>query len=85
MKNTVFKGMATALVTPMTENGIDYEAFGRLIEFQIENGTGAGGAQCGDDFRQCAAYSVRGGGKTGRRYLPGNGDFYYQCHVRCRG
>ena len=41
MKNTVFKGMATALVTPMTETGIDYEAFGRLIEFQIENGINA--------------------------------------------
>ena len=37
MKNTVFKGMATAIVTPMTENGIDYEALGRFIEFQIEN------------------------------------------------
>ncbi len=41
MKNTVFKGMATALVTPMTENGIDYDAFGRLIEFQIKNGINA--------------------------------------------
>ena len=38
MKNTIFKGMATAIVTPMTENGIDYEAFARLIEFQIANG-----------------------------------------------
>ena len=41
MKNTVFKGMATAIVTPMTENGIDYEALGRFIEFQIENGINA--------------------------------------------
>ncbi len=41
MKNTIFKGMATAIVTPMTENGIDYEALGRLIEFQIENGINA--------------------------------------------
>ena len=42
MKNTIFTGMATALVTPMTENGsIDYEAFGRFIEFQIENGINA--------------------------------------------
>ena len=38
MKKTVFTGMATAIVTPMTENGIDYEALGRFIEFQIENG-----------------------------------------------
>ena len=38
MKNTVFTGMATAIVTPMTENGIDYDALGRLIEFQIDSG-----------------------------------------------
>lgn len=41
MKNTVFKGIATAMVTPMTESGVDYEAFGRFIEFQIENGINA--------------------------------------------
>ena len=38
MKKTVFTGMATAIVTPMTESGIDYDALGRFIEFQIENG-----------------------------------------------
>ena len=38
MKNTIFKGMASASVTPMTADGIDYEALGRFIEFQIENG-----------------------------------------------
>ena len=41
MKNTIFKGMATAIVTPMTETAIDYEALGRFIEFQIENGINA--------------------------------------------
>jgi len=42
MKNTIFTGMATALVTPMHADGsIDYEAFGRFIEFQIENGINA--------------------------------------------
>ena len=41
MKNTIFKGMATAIVTPMTADGIDYEALGRFIEFQIENGINA--------------------------------------------
>ncbi len=38
MKNTIFTGMATAIVTPMTADGIDYEALGRFLEFQIENG-----------------------------------------------
>ena len=42
MKNTVFKGMATAMVTPMkADKSVDYEAFGRFIEFQIENGINA--------------------------------------------
>ena len=41
MKKTVFKGVATAIVTPMTENVIDYESFERLIEWQIEEGINA--------------------------------------------
>ncbi len=41
MKKTIFKGMATALVTPMNEKGVDYDAFGRFIDFQIENGINA--------------------------------------------
>jgi len=41
MKNTIFKGMATAMVTPMTSTGVDYNALERFIEFQIENGINA--------------------------------------------
>ena len=41
MKNTVFKGMATAMVTPMTPHGVDYDTFARFIDFQIENGINA--------------------------------------------
>ena len=41
MKKTIFTGMATAIVTPMTADGIDYEALGRFLEFQIENGINA--------------------------------------------
>ena len=42
MKNTIFTGMASAIVTPMVSDGsIDYEALGRFIEFQIENGINA--------------------------------------------
>ncbi|MBR6765181.1 MAG: dihydrodipicolinate synthase family protein, partial [Clostridia bacterium] len=40
-KNTIFTGCATALITPFTEDGVDFEAFGRLIDFQIENGVDA--------------------------------------------
>ncbi len=38
MKNTVFKGMATAMVTPMTPHGVDYDTLARFIEFQIAGG-----------------------------------------------
>ena len=41
MKKTVFKGMATALVTPMTPHGVDYDTYGRFIDWQIENGINA--------------------------------------------
>ena len=41
MKNTVFKGMATAMVTPMTEKGVDFDTLARFIEFQIESGINA--------------------------------------------
>ena len=41
MNNTVFTGVATAIVTPLTQDGIDFEAFGRLIDWQIAQGVNA--------------------------------------------
>ena len=41
MKQTIFKGMATALVTPMTPHGVDYDAMARFLDFQLENGINA--------------------------------------------
>ncbi|MBQ6707133.1 MAG: 4-hydroxy-tetrahydrodipicolinate synthase [Clostridia bacterium] len=41
MKNTVFTGAATAIVTPLTRDGVDYEAFARLIDWQIAEGIAA--------------------------------------------
>lgn len=41
MKNAVFTGVATAIVTPLTEQGVDYESFARLIEWQIQEGINA--------------------------------------------
>lgn len=40
-KQTIFKGVATALITPLTENGVDYERLEKLIEWQIEQGINA--------------------------------------------
>ena len=42
MKNQpIFKGIATALITPTTPEGIDYDRFGRVIDWQIERGINA--------------------------------------------
>ena len=42
MKNPIFKGIGTALVTPMTEAGqVDYAAVERLVDFQLQGGIDA--------------------------------------------
>ena len=41
MKKTLFTGMATAMVTPMTPTGVDYDTLAKFIEFQIEEGINA--------------------------------------------
>lgn len=41
MKKTLFTGMATAMVTPMTPTGVDYDTLAEFIEFQIEEGINA--------------------------------------------
>lgn len=40
-KRSLFRGAATALVTPMKNGGVDLDAFRRLIEFQIGGGIDA--------------------------------------------
>lgn len=40
-KKTLFTGAGTALITPFTENGVNFEALGNIIEFQIENSVDA--------------------------------------------
>ncbi len=37
----LFQGSGVALATPFTEDGIDFEAYGRLIDMQIAGGTDA--------------------------------------------
>ena len=41
MKKRIFTGCATALVTPLDENGVNFDAYGRLIYWQIEEGVDA--------------------------------------------
>ena len=38
---TIFTGAATAIITPLTPSGIDFERFGALIDWQIEKGIDA--------------------------------------------
>ncbi len=41
MVEPVFKGVATALITPFTDEGIDYASFCKLIEEQLQGGIDA--------------------------------------------
>lgn len=41
MNQTIFTGVGTALITPFTENGVDFESYARLIDWQIESGADA--------------------------------------------
>ena len=66
-KNTIFRGAATALITPLTPSGVDYEALGRLIDWQIGQGidalviagtTGEGATLTYDEHQEVIRYSV---------------------------
>lgn len=69
MKHTIFTGAATAIVTPMdTQGNVDYEAFGRLIDWQIENGidaivaagtTGEASTLTDDEHREVLRFAVQ--------------------------
>lgn len=67
MKKTVFTGAATAIITPTNENGVDFERFGRLIDWQIEAGidaivvagtTGESSTLTDDEHRTVIKYGV---------------------------
>ena len=66
-KESIFRGVATALITPLNEQGIDFETFGRLIDWQIEQGinaiviagtTGEGSTLTDDEHREAIRFSV---------------------------
>ena len=67
-KQTVFQGVATALITPMNEKGIDYAAFERLINWQIDQGinalvicgtTGEGSTMSDAEHRQVLEFALK--------------------------
>ena len=38
MKKIIFKGCGTAIITPFTDDGVNFEEFEKMLEFQIEQG-----------------------------------------------
>ena len=68
MKETVFTGVATALITPLNAQGVDYKKFAELIEWQIESGinglvvcgtTGEASTLTDDEHRDAIAFAVK--------------------------
>jgi 4-hydroxy-tetrahydrodipicolinate synthase len=67
MKNTIFTGAATAIITPLTEAGIDFDKLGEMIEWQISEGidalvvtgtTGEGSTLTDEEHKAVIKYSV---------------------------
>ena len=64
---SIFQGVATALITPLTEKGVDYPALKKLIEWQIQEGvqalvicgtTGEGSTLNDEEHRQVLKYAL---------------------------
>ena len=72
--NPIFRGAATALITPLTAAGVDFERLGALIDWQIDEGidalviagtTGEGSTLTDEEHRAVLKYSVeRAAGRT---------------------
>ena len=73
-KKEIFRGAGCAIVTPMFEDGsINYDELGKLIDFQINNGTdaivicgttGEASTMTDDEHVECIRYAVE---KTAKR------------------
>lgn len=68
MKKTVFKGIATALITPTTQTGVNYDQLAKLIDWQIDEGidalvicgtTGESSTLTDKEHREVIEFSVR--------------------------
>ena len=68
MKHTIFTGAATAIITPFNGDGIDYDAYARLIDYQLDGGisgivvagtTGEGSTLTDREHEELIAFSVK--------------------------
>ena len=67
-KKTVFRGIATSLITPFRDGQVDYDAYGKFIDWQIEQGinalvacvtTGESSTLSDEEHRKTLAYAVK--------------------------
>lgn len=68
MKTPVFEGMASAIITPLNEKGIDFELFAKLVEWQIAEGidgivvcgtTGEGSTLTDEEHKNAIEFMVK--------------------------
>ena len=74
MSQSIFRGIATALITPFRNGEVDYDVFGKIIDWQIDSGidalvvcgtTGEGSTLTDAEHRACIRYAVeRAAGRT---------------------
>ena len=66
-KESIFTGAATAIVTPMNAQGVDYPAFERMLNWQVEQGidalvvcgtTGEGSTLTDEEHRQVLQFAL---------------------------
>ncbi len=64
----IFEGAATAIITPLTADGVDYAQFGKLLDWQIEKGvaalvvtgtTGESSTLTDEEHREVISYAVK--------------------------
>ena len=88
MSNTIFRGIATALITPFAADGsVDFEALGRIIDWQIESGidalvacgtTGEGPTLTDEEHKDVIRYTVeRTAGRVPVIAGTGSNDYAY--------
>ena len=67
MSQSIFRGIATALITPFRNGEVDYDVFGKIIDWQIDSGidalvvcgtTGEGSTLTDAEHRACIRYAV---------------------------
>ncbi len=88
MTDHIFKGVATALITPFKDGKVDYDTFARFVDWQIESGvdalvvcgtTGESSTLDDEEHRECIKFVVdRAAGRLPVIAGTGSNDMAYQ-------